>query len=139
MLEEFQEPYSQGNDAGKLVLRLALGILLLLHGMAKLQTPEIFSAMEPTLTALQLPPQTAWFTLVGEVLAPILLIAGVFSRVAGIMIALQMAAIMIVGYTSELGSFQPLGGYALELQAIFLFTGIAIACLGSGVYALVRD
>jgi len=31
------------------------------------------------------------------------------------------------------------GGWALELQGFFLFTGLAIACLGSGRYALRPD
>jgi len=139
MLEDFHEPYTQGNDAGKLVLRLATGILLLLHGMAKLQTPEIIESMAPALSALQLPPQTAWFALVGEVIAPILLIMGVLTRVAGIIVALQMAAIMLVAHTTDIASFLPLGGYALELQAMYMFAGVTIACLGSGSYALARD
>lgn len=139
MLEDFRVAHSQGNDAGKLVLRLAVGILLLLHGMAKLQTPEIVAAMAPSLEALQLPAQTAWFALVGEVFAPLLLITGVFSRFAGIVIAVQMALIMLLGHFSSVAAFQPLGGYALELQSLYLFAGIAIACLGSGVYALIQD
>lgn len=139
MLEDFRVAHSQGNDAGKLVLRLAVGILLLLHGMAKLQTPEIIDAMAPSLEALQLPAQTAWFALVGEVFAPLLLIAGVFSRFAGIVVAVQMALVMLLGHFSSVAAFQPMGGYALELQSLYLFAGVAIACLGSGIYALVQD
>ena len=139
MLENFRVPHSQGNDAGKLVLRLAVGILLLLHGMAKIQTPEIIDAMAPSLKAMQLPAQTAWFALIGELIAPLLLITGVFSRFAGVVIAVQMALVMLLGHFSSVATFLPLGGYALELQSLYLFAGVSIACLGSGIYALIQD
>ncbi len=139
MLDDFQEPYSQGNDAGKLILRLAVAILLLLHGMAKLQNPDIIKALAPSFTTFSLPIYIAWLALVGELLAPLLLITGIFTRLAGGLVAFQMALVMVLGNTSELFSFLPLGGYALELQAMFLFAGVSISCLGSGYYALMRD
>jgi len=68
-----------------------------------------------------------------------LLIIGVFSRFAGIVIAGQMAFVMLLGHFSSVAAFQPMGGYALELQSLYLFAGVAIACLGSGIYALIQD
>ncbi|MGB0866289.1 MAG: DoxX family protein [Granulosicoccaceae bacterium] len=139
MFEDIKLPHTQGNDAGKLVLRLAVGILLLLHGMAKIQSPEIVQTFAPKLDSLEFPTFFAWFSLVGELVAPILLIAGVFSRIAGVLIAIQMMLVMVIGNFSELLSFQETGGYMLELQALYLLAGVSVACLGSGIYALIRD
>ncbi len=139
MLENFHEPHSQGNDVAKLILRLSLGILLLLHGMAKIQSPEIVLAMGAALADVYLPAETAWLTLLGEVLGPVLLIIGVLTRFAGIVIAIQMFIVILIGYADTMATFLPDGGYALELQAMYLFAGLTVAFLGSGSYAMVRD
>lgn len=139
MLENFHEPHSQGNDIAKLILRLSLGILLLLHGMAKIQTPEIIIAMGADLADVYLPAETAWLMLLGEVLGPVLLIIGVLTRFAGAMIAIQMLVVILVSSANTVATFLPDGGYALELQAMYLFAGLTVAFLGSGSYAMVRD
>jgi putative oxidoreductase len=40
------------------------------------------------------------------------------------------------GHTGELFSIVETGGYALELQAMYLLSAIAIALLGAGRYSL---
>ena len=67
------------DDAGKLVLRLTLGVLLLLHGIAKI-TGGI-SDIEKMVEGVGLPSYFALGAYVGEVLAPILVIIGFYSRV----------------------------------------------------------
>ena len=68
-----------GDDFGKLVLRLALGILVLLHGVAKLQGGTGF--LHPMLGALGLPTWFAYGVYIGEIVAPIMVILGLFTRV----------------------------------------------------------
>ncbi len=68
------------SDLGKLVLRLTLGILLLFHGVSKIRHGVDF--IFPALEAHGLPTALAYLSYIGEVLAPILLIVGLWSRLA---------------------------------------------------------
>ena len=61
-------------DLGKLVLRVALGALILLHGIAKLRGGIDF--VTHSVTAAGLPAWLAYGVYLGEVLAPLLVIAG---------------------------------------------------------------
>jgi putative oxidoreductase len=73
---------------------------------------------------------------VGEILAPILLIVGVWTRAAAVVVAINMLFAVLLAHRGELFSLGDQGGYALELQAMFLFTAIAIALLGAGRYSI---
>src|SRR3546814_13179296 len=71
------------DDLGKRVLRLTLGILLLFHGRAKLS--HGVSGIEGMVAAHGLPAFFGWAVYIGEVVAPILLIVGVYTRAAGVL------------------------------------------------------
>lgn len=75
-------------DAGLLLLRLALGAILLFHGVFKL-THGVSWIQQP-LAQLGLPGHIAYGAYVGEVVAPALVMAGVWTRVAPLAIALDM-------------------------------------------------
>lgn len=68
------------DDAGKLVLRLALGVLILLHGLFKLQNGAGF--ITGMLEKAGLPGALGYLVYVGEILAPLLVIAGIATRAA---------------------------------------------------------
>jgi len=124
---EAQKP---GGDAGRLVLRLAVGILILLHGIAKLSGP--LDPIMGMLATAGLLPMLAYGVYVGEILAPILIIIGVWTRPAAIVVAINMVFAVLLAHSSELFTLGSQGGYALELQALFLFAAVAIALLGAG-------
>jgi len=65
----------QSDDAGKLVLRLTLGILILLHGIAKLMDPGGLAGISGMLAAKGLPAFIAYGVYIGEVVAPAMIIA----------------------------------------------------------------
>jgi putative oxidoreductase len=72
-------------DLGKLVLRLALGLLILLHGIAKLR-----GGLDPIVGMVQahgLPGFVAYGALVGEVLAPLMVLAGFHARIGAALVA----------------------------------------------------
>ncbi|HEX6307520.1 MAG TPA: DoxX family protein [Longimicrobiales bacterium] len=124
-------------DFGKLVLRLTVGGLLLFHGIAKV-TGGVDWIAGP-LGAVGLPAFIAYGSYAGEVLAPILAILGKFTRIAGVLIAINMfAAIMLVRRDEMLTVQEQGGGLAIELELLFLLGGVALALLGSGRYALSR-
>jgi putative oxidoreductase len=124
------------DDTGKLVLRLTLGILILLHGIAKI-TGGI-SGIEGMLTSHGLPAFIAWGAYIGEVLAPILLIVGFYSRIAAVVIAFNMVVAIALAHANDLFTLGKQGGWALELQGMFLFTAIAIALIGPGRFGINR-
>ena len=125
---------STAEDLGKLVLRVTLAVLILLHGIAKITGGVGFIA--GMLEKSGLPPAFAYLVFVGEVLAPLLLLIGAWTRLAAIIIAGNMVVAVGLVHIGELFTLTKTGGWALELQAMFLFTAIAIALLGAGRYSL---
>ena len=121
-------------STGKLILRVALGVLILLHGIAKLKGGIGF--ITDTVTAAGLPAALAYGVYLGEVLAPLLLIAGWFSRIGAAVIAANMLFAMALVHRAELLSLNQSGGWSLELQGMFLFTAIALALTGPGRYSV---
>ena len=122
------------HDLGKLILRLALGVLILLHGIGKIRGGV--APIEQLLAAHGLPTFLAWGALVGEVLAPILLIAGFYARIGATLIAINMLTAFALVHVAQLGQLNEQGGWALELQGMYLFTAIGLALLGPGRYSV---
>ena len=122
------------SDLGKLVLRLALGILILLHGIAKLKggTAGIVGMVE----GAGLPGVLGYAVLIGEVLAPLMVIAGFHARIGAALIAINMIVAVALAHMGELAILGQSGGWALELQGMFLFTAIALVVLGPGRFSV---
>jgi len=119
------------NDGiGKLILRVALGGMVLLHGIAKLKGGIGF--ITGTVTAAGLPEILAYGVYVGEVVAPLLLIAGFYARIGAAIIAINMLFAISLVHRPELFSLNQTGGWTLELQGMFLFTAIALILMGPG-------
>lgn len=123
-------------DFGKLVLRLTLGILILLHGIAKLKGGVGFLA--PMVQGLGLPPWFAYGVYIGEVLGPVMIIVGFYSRIGAFMIFVNMIFALTLVHRPELLTMGKQGGYALELQAMYLFTALALTCMTPGRYAITK-
>ena len=122
------------HDSARLILRIALGVLVLLHGIAKLRGG--MSGIEGMVVAHGLPGVLAYGVLVGEVLAPLMLIAGFHARIGGVLVAINMLFAIALAHMGELGRFNGAGGWALELQGMFLAVAVAIALLGPGRYGI---
>ena len=123
-------------DTGKLILRLALGILILLHGISKLM-----HGIDPILGMVEgagLPRAFGYLVYVGEVVAPIFVIVGFLTRPAAAVIAINMLVAVFLAHQAMLFQLSKQGGWALELQGMFLFTAIAIAMLGAGRFGVAR-
>lgn len=121
-------------DLGKLVLRITLAILILLHGIAKLQHGIDF--ITGLVTNAGLPTAFSYLVYVGEVLAPILVLVGLFTRPAALIIAINMIVAIALVHMNELFALTKTGGWALELQGMFLISAIVISLLGPGRYSL---
>ena len=123
-------------DIGKLVLRLTLGVLMLLHGIFKLRNGV--SGIEGMLQSHGLPWLLAYGVFIGEVLGPFLVILGLYARIGALFIALHMIFAVALVHTSQLTDLNNAGGWALELQGFFFFTAIAVALVGPGKFSIDR-
>ncbi|MBB1472752.1 DoxX family protein [Luteimonas sp. MC1782] len=122
------------HDAARLLLRIALGVLVLLHGVAKLRGG--MSGIERLVEANGLPGVLAYGVLVGEVLAPLMLLLGFHARLGAALVAVNMLFAVVLAHMGQLGQLDGEGGWALELQGMFLATAVAIMLLGPGRYSL---
>lgn len=123
-------------DFGKLLLRLTLGMLMLFHGVYKLRYGV--SGIEGLLQSHGLSGLLAYGAFVGELLAPFLLLVGLYTRVAAIFIALHMIVAVLLAHASQLADFTKAGGWALELQGFFFFTAVVVFLIGPGKYSIDR-
>jgi putative oxidoreductase len=129
----------QSDDTGKLILRLLLGALMVLHGIAKLTSPEGVNAIGGMLAAKGLPAFIAYGAYVGEVLAPVMIILGVFCRIGGLLVVANMIVAVSLVHAQQIFTLGKQGGWALELQGFYLFCGLALYFLGSGKFAVKPD
>jgi putative oxidoreductase len=128
------------NEAvGKLVLRLTVGILMLFHGVGKLLHTGSLDFIGGRLAEAGLPAVLAYGVYIGEVIAPLMIILGIFSRLGGLFIVINMVFAVVLAHTGDLLSLTEHGGWRLELQGFYLFCGIAIMFLGSGRMAIKPD
>jgi len=121
-------------DLGKLVLRLTVGVLLLLHGVNKLLNG--IGDVEQMITSHGLPDVLAYGVYLGEVAGPALVILGLFSRIGGLLIVADMIVAVLLAGMGSLLKLNEFGGYALELECLYLFGGLSIALLGAGRYSV---
>jgi putative oxidoreductase len=127
-------PRTGWEDWGKLLLRLTIGVLLILHGIAKLRNG--IGWMAGPLGAFGLPAFIGYGAYVGEIVAPLLLIVGKWTRLAGLVVAFNMLAAIVLVRRDSIAKLNQGGGWDIELEILFLLGGIAIFLLGSGRYAI---
>jgi len=128
------------NDAmGKLILRLTVAILMLFHGVAKIMHPGTLDFIGNSLSGVGMPSVLAYGVYIGEVIAPLMIIVGVHARIGGMIIVANMLFAVFLVHTGDMFSLTQHGGWAIELQAFYLFGGLAIALLGSGRFAIKPD
>lgn len=121
-------------DTAKLLLRVVLGVLILLHGISKIKGGPGF--ILDIVDKAGLPEPFGYLVYVGEVLAPVLLIVGLWTRAAAIVVAINMVVAILLVHMGELFTLDKSGGWALELQGLFLVVAIAVALLGAGRYSV---
>ena len=122
------------DDIAKLLLRLTLGVLILLHGISKIRGGPGF--ILDIVDKAGLPVPFGYLVYVGEVLAPLLVIVGLWTRLAALVIAINMIVAVALVHLGQLFTLADTGGWALELQGLFLVAAVAVALLGAGRYSI---
>jgi putative oxidoreductase len=118
------------DDYGKLLLRVAVGGLMLFHGVHKVRYGVDW--MFPLLEAKGLPALIAYGSYLGEVVAPILILAGVLTRLSSLTVAGTMVMAVFLALSSQVFALNQYGGWAIELNAFFFLAALALALLGGG-------
>ena len=122
-------------DFGKLLLRLNLGALLLFHGVHKLLNG--LDPIKEMLAAYNIPDAAAYGVYLGELVAPLLIIIGLFSRVGGVLIVINMIVALVLVHPEAFQLLtQGTGGFSLEPEAFYLIGGLCVALLGAGRFAV---
>jgi len=127
----------RNNDLGLLVLRVSLGGLMLFHGIHKL----IFGVgfIGDMLSGMGLPSFLAYGALLCELVAPIMLIAGLWTRAAAAaMVANMIVAILMVHLPGFFALDAMTGAWTVELPAIYMLGALALCFTGGGRYAATR-
>ena len=127
-------PRESGIDAALLVLRLTLGVLILFHGISKLPPPPALIA--DALAKMGMPSVIAYGVYIGEIVGPILIIVGVWTRLGALAILVNMVAAVVMAHVGDLFHVNEQGGYGLELQAMYLFSALALTLTGAGRYSI---
>jgi putative oxidoreductase len=132
-------------DLGKLFIRVNLGFLLLWHGQNFIQgnTNQIAN-----LGLIGIPAFIGWPAgVICEIVAPILAILGVYSRLAGgamaifMLFAIGLRHIGLFGadnhlFMGEANAQGFIDAYFLERQFFFLWSAVALFFMGAGKYGL---
>jgi putative oxidoreductase len=107
---------------------------MILHGIAKLS-----SGVDPIsgmLAARGLPALFAWGVYIGEVIGPILIIVGLYTRLGALFVIANMIVAISLAHSTQLFQLSKTGGWSLELQGLFLFGALAVMLLGAGSYSV---
>ena len=131
--------FLHNHSLGLLIMRLMVGGLMLFHGIAKIMHPDSLNFISGTLSSVGLPSFIAYGVYIGEVIAPLMIIAGIFSRYAGLVVVVNMTFALFLAHTGVVFMLTEHGGWSLELQAFYLFGALAIVLMGSGRLAFKPD
>jgi putative oxidoreductase len=132
--QDTQAKLDVAEDQGKLLLRAVLAILLLFHGFSKLTGGIGF--ITGMLEKAGLPGAFGYLVYIGEVVAPLLILAGLFTRAAALVVAVNMIVALLLVHTKQFFTLNEQGGWALELQGMYLAGALAVALLGAGRYSI---
>jgi putative oxidoreductase len=116
-----------------LLLRLALGIMFLAHGLTKLLvfTP---AGTAKFFASIGFPAWVAYPIIAFELLAAVMLILGVFSRWVAAVAAIELFVASTVHFGNGWMFNAPNGGW--EYPIFLTVAAVALALLGDGAYAV---
>ena len=126
--------FSNKDDIGKLLLRLVIGGLMLIHGVNKLLYGT--EQVEGILVSVGLPAFFSFGVILGEVIGPLMLILGYKVRIGAALIAFDMLMAVLLVHSSDFTKLNEGGGWMLELNALYLLGALVVVLLGSGRFGI---
>ena len=117
--------YFHHPQAAMVLLRITLALLMLFHGWAKIRYG--IGSIEAQISSRGAPGWLAYAVYLGEVVAPLLLLVGLWVVPAALVIAINMLVAFALVHTKQILLLQNSGGWALELQAFYFVTALVVA------------
>ncbi|RGE46233.1 DoxX family protein [Comamonas testosteroni] len=117
--------YFHHPQAAMVLLRITLALLMLFHGWAKIR--HGIGGIEQMVEARGAPGWLAYAVYLGEVVAPLLLLVGLWVVPAALVIAVNMIVAFVLVHTKQVLLLQNSGGWALELQVFYFVTALVVA------------
>lgn len=122
-------------DGGKLLLRITFSVLMIFHGVAKLQHGTGW--IEGMLVSQGIPAFVAYGVYIGEIVVPVLIILGIFTRPAAFIVAINLLVATLMVGTGKFFTVTNVGAWGLEVEAMYFLAAIITMLLGSGRYSVV--
>jgi putative oxidoreductase len=122
-------------DVGVLIVRIALGGIIFFHGFHKI-THGVADQFQ-ILANNGIPGQLIFFAYVSQVLAPVLIVLGVFTRISALTIFITMITIFYV-LPFPVGMDEH-GALNIESQLYFLLLSVALFFTGPGRYTVKKN
>ncbi|NLY04200.1 MAG: DoxX family protein [Campylobacter sp.] len=129
--------YINYQNFGLLLLRISLGICVLFHGISKIQSGV--GGIKGMLVAKGIPEFIAYGVYLGEILAPIMIIIGFYTRLASIVLIGTCITILYVAYANSLFSFTAHGGLVAEIVYLYLGGALCLLFCGGGKFSIKND
>ena len=123
-------------DTGKLILRLTTAGLILFHGISKIIHGVSF--IGGALAAAHVPSFVAYGVYAGEVIAPLFIIFGLWTRIASLVVIFNMIVAVALEAHRNMFVLQRTGAWGLESEAFYFLTALVIFLIGAGKYRLTR-
>jgi len=120
-------------DLGLLILRIAVGTLMLFHGIAKLGGVSFIEGM---LDEKGLPSFLAYGVYITEIIAPLLILVGYRTRLASAVYVFGLLFAAVLVHSGDLFSLNENGGWQLELLGLYLLGALSLFFTGSGKLAV---
>jgi putative oxidoreductase len=119
-------------DLALLLLRLALGAILLFHGLPKIMN---YGATVGGFQSMQIPAPSlsAIFAIIAEVIGGILILLGIAVDLAGILVAIEMLGAIFLVHWSNGFDFTK-GGWEHPFSVMIM--ALAVALAGPGEFAV---
>jgi len=131
------ERFVNNGDIGRFFLRVPLGFLMFFHGINNFQ--HGYGLVEALLLKFKLPGYVSHGILVGQVLAPLLMVLGIYTRLVALTQGCVMVMAIYLVHSKDLFALNKNGGYALELQVLYLSGSLSVFFLGAGRFSFSKD
>ena len=124
---------NKNTNLGLLILRIAVGGLMLLHGIAKIGHASFIGGM---LAEKGLPSFISYGVYITEIIAPLLILIGFRTRLSAVVYVFGALFAMFLVHSGQLFLLNQNGGWELELLGLYISGALALFFTGGGKIAV---
>ena len=124
----------KNTDIALFLIRFSMGFPMLFYGISKLINGIDF--ITQLVVNAGLPHFFSYGVYTGEISAPVLLIIGFRTRIAGAIFSINCVTAILLAQTSSFFKLNASGGWALELLFIYSIVSLALFFSGGGKHSI---